>query len=184
MRRNLVVNLCLVLWSLTSATIAQQANNEPKRRYVVAPPENFVLAIAAQPDSPLQIVNPKLLVGVDYGWGVSCQLRNQGTKPIRFLTLVTRMSYGAYATLRPSGRSGDRLIMPGQTVPCDEDDTDEIVPLTAALRDKLELRGPMKGVVVLMVESIKFADGTSYSDEATSKALLSYFQNLPEQPEK
>lgn len=183
MKKYLVLNLCLVLWSFTSAVVAQHAVSEQNRRYVVVPPENFLLTVAAQPDCPLRIENAKFLMGADQGWAVSCQLRNQGTKPIRFLTLVAWTTYGTGGTLSSAGRHGDKLIMPGQMLACNEDSKEEIMPLTDDLRDKLKLRGSMKAVIVLMVESIKFADGSSYGDEATSTALRAYFQDLPERPE-
>ena len=52
----------------------------------------------------------------------------------------------------------------------------EIVPLTKEVREKLKLEGPMKGVTILMVVSVEYADGTSYNDEITSKALENYFE--------
>lgn len=183
MRKQFAIGLSLVLLLMSSTVNAQQTESGQKRRYVIVPPENFLLVIAAQPDSPLRIENAKFLIGADHGWGVRCQLRNQGTKPIRFLSLVAWTSYGTGGTLSPSGRSGEELIMPGQRVSCDEGSKAEIVPLTDDLRDKLKLRGPMKAIVALMIESIKFADGSSYTDEVTSKALLTYFQDLPEKPD-
>jgi hypothetical protein len=178
MRKHLIVSLCLVLPLISSAINAQQTESGQKRRYVIAPPESFLLVIAAQPDSPLRIENAKFLIGAEHGWGVRCQLRNQGTKPIRFLSLVAWTSYGAGGTLSPSGRSGTELIMPGQAVSCDEGSKGEIVPLTDDLRDKLKLRGSMQAVVVLMVVRIEFADGSVYSDEPAYKGLQDYFAEI------
>ena len=53
-------------------------------------------------------------------------------------------------------------------------------PLNDALRDKLDLRGPMKGFVIYFVESVEFADGSSYKDETTYKALRLYLEDLGE----
>lgn len=178
MRKQFAISLSLVLLLMSNAANAQQTEGGQKRRYVIVPSESYLLVIAAQPDSPLRIENAKFLIGVAHGWGVSCQLRNQGTKPIRFLSLVAWTSYGAGGTLSPSVRSGEELIMPGQTVSCNEGSKAEIIPLTNELRDKLKLRGPMKAIVVVMIESIKFSDGSSYTDEVTSKALLTYLEGL------
>lgn len=156
---------------------AQQRAQREKQRYVVAPREVYLLVSASQPDCPLRIEEAKLLLNVDRGWGISCRLHNQGSRPIRYVRLVAWTSYGTGSTLTPSS-VGEKIILPGQTVPCDENDTDEIVPLTTELREKLKLQGPMKDVITLMIESIRFTDGTIYSDEETSKALLNYFQGL------
>ena len=56
--------------------------------------------------------------------------------------------------------------------------TEEVIPLTDELRAKLQLEEPMKAVVVLLVEKIKFADGSVYNNEGVSQALLGYFNNL------
>jgi hypothetical protein len=71
--------------------------------------------------------------------------------------------------------------MPGETV---NGANDEIVPLTDELRDKLQLRGPMKAVVVLIVESVKFADGSVYNNEAVSRALLAYFLDVSDKVDR
>ena len=184
MRRLLTAAYFACLLCLTQSAIGTQ---QERRRYVAVPPERMLLTVAAQPDSPLVVENARLLVGADHrGSGVSCHLRNRGAKPIRSFTLVQWTSYGTGGTLSPRERSGGRLIMPGEVVPCDEDDPDEIIPLTEQLRDKLKLRGSMMAVAVLMVESVRFADGTTFSDEATSKALVTFFEKLahPDVPEE
>jgi hypothetical protein len=169
----------MILCSVCLLAVNTGGQQQEKLRYVAVPPERMLLTVAAQPDSPLLVENAKLLIGVGpYPAGVSCQLRNRGTKPIRSFRIVLWSSTSAGGGLSPRERSGGRLLMPGEVMPCDEGDPDEIIPLTEQLRDKLKLRGPMKTVEVLMVESVRFADGTTYSDEATSEALVTFFENL------
>ena len=71
-----------------------------------------------------------------------------------------------------------KLIQPGETIK--EHGNHRIVPLTTELREKLKLRDTVNAMVVLMVKSITFADGTIYSDESTFKATQSYFERLSE----
>ncbi len=86
-------------------------------------------------------------------------------------------------TLYTGGGSGwprkvtDEVVMPGQLVPLGEGNY-EIVPLTEELRDKLNLRGPMTGVGILMITKVTFADGTVYDARPTYKALCAYLANL------
>jgi len=69
--------------------------------------------------------------------------------------------------------------MPGQIVPTVKRNYDpEIVPLTSDLREKLGLTGPLKLIVVLLVDQITFSDGSTYSNVKSSKALLDYFETL------
>ena len=53
-------------------------------------------------------------------------------------------------------------------------------PLNDALKDKLDLRGPIKGLVIYFIESVEFADGSSYKDETTYKALRLYLEGNPQ----
>lgn len=169
--------LCLSFLLVSGTGSGQQGAPREKQRYVAAPREFYLLVVASQPDCPLQIEEAKLLLNIEHGWGISCRLHNKGSKPVRYVTLAAWSSHGAGSTFSPaSGR--EKLIMPGQTVSFEEDGSNEIVPLTAELRGRLKLRGPMKDVIVLMVESIQFTDGTIFSDSAISKSLLNYFQDL------
>lgn len=55
-------------------------------------------------------------------------------------------------------------------MPQEKDERSEIVPLSKELSEKLRLKEEMKGIVVLMVVSVEFSDGTKYDDEKTFKA--------------
>jgi hypothetical protein len=89
-------------------------------------------------------------------------------------------SFGTGGTLTGSGPSSGtitgKLIQPGETIK--EHENHRIVPLTTELREKLKLRDTVNAMVILMVKSITFTDGTIYSDESTSKATQSYFERL------
>ena len=173
----------LVFLSFTLVTHAQESDSQRHRRYVVAPSESLLLVIASQPDSPLKFEDARLLTSAndDGAWGASYKLRNCGTKPIQTFTAVMWTSYGSGGTLGGPRRNENTLIMPGETV---NGANDEIVPLTDELRDKLQLRGPMKAVVVLIVESVKFADGSVYNNEAVSRALLAYFLDVSDKVDR
>jgi hypothetical protein len=74
---------------------------------------------------------------------------------------------------------GNRLLLPGQTYSQFEGShKPEIVPLTDELRDKLNLRGPMQAVVVLMITRVEFADGAVYDAKPTYEALQTHFEKI------
>ncbi|MBA2705652.1 MAG: hypothetical protein H0U60_17575 [Blastocatellia bacterium] len=180
MRYRLIVLSLLFLWATDTAG-GQQNGKREGQRYVIVPNENVLLLIASQPGAPIRFEDTKLLLSIDgRELAVAYKLYNVGTKPIRYLTPMMWTSFGTGGTLTgagpSSGRVTDELIMPGQTFR--DDHLDEIVPLTDELREKLLLRGPMKAIVVLMVQRIAFADGTTYSDDTTAKALHTYFEKL------
>ena len=132
--------------------------------------------IAVQPDCPLQFDRVERLMNVDRGGADIYRLLNRGSKPISGFTI---------AYLYPNGNGGsrgwNRYLRPGEyaedTI---EGKTHRLRPLTDALKDKLDLRGPMKGFVIYFVESVEFADGSSYKDETTYKALRLYLEDLGE----
>ena len=111
-------------------------------------------------------------MNVDGGGANIYRLLNRGSKPITSFTI----SY-----LFPTGNGGswgwskspNRLLRPGEYV---EDtiqgQTQRLRPLNDALKDKLDLRGPMKGFVIYFVESVEFADGSAYKDETTLPTKL------------
>ncbi len=172
--------LCILFLSASGVIYGQQSDKRERLQYVIAPRQSILLVIASQPDCPLQIKDVKLLVGVEQGDLplYQFQLHNRGTKPIRYYTLGAWSSEGTGSTLG-DGRITDRIIMPGQTIfHTGERYTAEIVPLTDQLRDKLKLQGPLKAVIVLIVESVTFADGSAYNDRSTSKALRDYFNEI------
>lgn len=175
--------LCVLFLSGGITSGGQQNTRESRQRYVVPPAENILLVVAAQPDSPIQFEDTQLIVSaVDSEWGLTGQVRNRGSKPIRHFTPVIWVSWGTGGTLGgsewSSGKATDKVFMPGQIIK--QNCKGEIVPLTDELRDKLKLRGPMQAVAVLMVERVVFDDGSIYSDEQTSTSLRKYFEKVAE----
>lgn len=165
----LVCLLCLC--ALTNAS-AQKSDSRAERRLAVIPPDQGILVVANQQDSPLEFVNPKLLVDMHGLWKTDFKLRNRGTKPIRAYTVaaIGLNEWGWKAT------DSSHYIMPGQvdSLPGEEG---ELVPLTEELRDKLKLRGPMKGIMALTVVRVEYADGSAFEEKAY-EAQKEYFEKL------
>ena len=182
-----VLFLSLLVLFAVNRVSGQASQQKDTRRYVAVPSENMLLVIASQPAAPIRFEDTRLLMSDEgHELAISYRLHNVGTKPIRYLTPVMWTSIGTGGTLSgsgpSSGRISDELLMPGQTRA--EESPGAIIPLSDAMREKLELRGSMRTIIVLMVQSITFADGTSYSDESTSKALRTYFQGLSDKAER
>lgn len=171
--REIFVCMAILLCGFTSNA------QEPKHRtqeYVSVPREIVMPLVAVQPDCPLQFERVERLMNVDGGAANIYRLLNRGSKPITSFTI---------AYLFPNGNGGsrgwNRLVSPGEYVEeTIEGKTQRLRPLNDALKDKLDLRGPMKGFVIYFVESVEFADGSSYKDEATYKALHLYLEELGE----
>jgi hypothetical protein len=176
-----IVLLCLVCFWVGDSVWAQQGSEKPK--YIIPPNDIYLLTVASQADCPIQIENAKLLffIGPGSNWGASYRLRNGGTKPLRIQSITLSMwtAQGVGLTLEELTQDTETAVLPGKLITVREDDPKiEIVPLTDEIRDKMKLRGPLHAVVVLMVQQVKFSDGSVYSDERTSKALQSYFQDI------
>ena len=173
MRQITVVTLLIM--SFAVVTYGQQSI--PQRKYVVVPSKVMLLLTASQPDCPLKFDDAQLLISAnkDGAWGASYKLRNAGSKPIQSVSVVMWTSDGSGGTLSSPIGNDKTTIMPGETV---SGGSEEVVPLTDELRAKLQLEEPMKAVVVLLVEKIKFADGSVYNNEGVSQALLGYFNDL------
>lgn len=168
--------LGLVFVCGVSTVNSQQSLQREKNQYVVVPREVALPVIAFQPTCPLKFEKVVLLARIGGGVESSYQLRNQGTKPIRSFTIAYMNNNGTGGAWGWTANSGE-MVKPGQIVPLSEDDRAEIIPITEELRGKLKLREPMKMITVYMVERVEFFDGSVYTDEPTSKALQTYFEN-------
>ncbi|HEX8144447.1 MAG TPA: hypothetical protein VF553_17740 [Pyrinomonadaceae bacterium] len=175
MRFNLIF-ACVTLLCAINVSMGQQPSALEKHRYVVLPAKNVLVTVASQPDCPLQLEGVKFLYDVDEKrLAMAYQLRNRGAKPlfIKSYTIAAWYSQGGGWT---SGELGSKNgLLPGQYLSVN--DRFEEVPLTNEWRDKLELRGGMRQVAVLMIESIEYTDGSTYSGKLLSEALASYFEN-------
>jgi hypothetical protein len=143
---------------------------------VRVPREVGLVTIAYQPDCPLQFENVSLLGGVEGGGATDYDLRNRGTKSIRAFTVGD--SIGGRLSWDVARYHGP--VPPGELVPLRQGggEGEQIIPLTDELREKLKLKGPMQGLLVLMVRRVEFTDGTVYDDEATYKAMVAYMDDL------
>lgn len=175
--------LFLLLFCLSNTVAGQENKPSESGDYVIVPNELVLLVIASQPEAPIRFEEARLLMSVDgRHLAVTYNLYNSGAKPILYLTPVLWTSYGTGGTLTGSGPSSGRitgkLIQPGETLKGDR--RHRIVPMTTELREKLKLRDTVNAMVVLLVKSITFTDGTTYSDESTVKATQSYLEALSE----
>lgn len=158
------------------ANVFGQTKQEVKK-YVIAPSENTLLVVAAQPSCPLALDDARALLNTDHSWDFrfAYRLRNTGTKPIRRFSLMFWTSESTGGTLTP--RDSDAPdILPGTTVLVEPKSSEaQVIPLTKELKEKMQLGQPMKMVVVLLVTAIEFTDGTRFSDEKTFQSLKQYF---------
>lgn len=168
-----IIILCFVCACSATATYSQELRRQDRSKFVVVPPEQVLLTIAAQPGCPLQFEEVKYLAGVDGGGSPSFLVRNKSVKPIRSFTVG-----GTDWTISWPNEFTKRLLMPGERAAADDDV--EIVNLSNELRDKLNLRGAMRSILVLMVVKVEFADGSNFSNESTYQALQEYSEKLSE----
>lgn len=171
-----------ISWLICACIISSfaQDNNPPKivRQYVEVPRDITLHVIAVQPGCPIKFEKVRRIAGVDGGFGSSYLIRNIGEKPIRSVTVAS-----SDASINTFGVERGVFLKPGQLmtefVPnCKGCAKEEIIPLTDELREKLNLKGSMRSVVVLMVTNIEYTDGTKYSDETTYIALQDFFDDL------
>lgn len=180
-----LVSAMFVILSCAGINAQTQTESE-QHRYVVLPPTFSFLLIANQPGSPIGFKDMKLLLRTDnHEVVLAGRIYNAGTKPIRYVSLMWGGADGV-GTLHGSGpMSGavrTELLMPGEEIK--DDDPPEIVPLTDELTQKLNLRADNpKALVVLMVRSVTFDDGTKYTDEKTTASIQNYLEALGEKIE-
>jgi hypothetical protein len=175
--REILVCMAILLCGL--ATNAQELKQKTQE-FVPVPREMLMPLVAVQPDCPIQFERVERLMNVDGGGANIYRLLNRGSKPITSFTISYLFPNGNGGSWGWS-KSANRLLRPGEYV---EDtsagQTQRLRPLSDALKDKLDLRGPMKGFVIYFVESVEFADGSAYNDETTYKALRLYLEDLGE----
>ena len=171
--------IILLLFMMAAVFSDGFAQGSRKRKYVVAPAQIIFLTVAAQPECPLKIENARMLLSIDGGpTSYIYRLVNRGRKPINYFT-VSSWPSGTLTNPAPwDGRITKRLLMPGRSVPRTDkiDPNMEIVPLTNERRTKLKLDGTMKAVVVLMVDQIRYSDGSVYDNRTTLEALNAYLE--------
>ncbi len=134
---------------------------------------------ASQPDCPIEIAASKLLNPLDGSRRATFQyeLRNRGTKPIRYVSVWALNSTGTGGGPLYNGHSFDEPLMPGMKILMGEPSL-KIVQLTPELREQLKLAGPLRAIVVLVVEKVKYTDGSAFSDMKGVQALADYFVDI------
>lgn len=180
--RMFAIGFCLVVLCGTCLFADAAFQQRRKQQFVSVPRESVLVVVASQPDCPLTIENGKRFININLMSDVryEYQVHNRGTKAVSDFTLVAWNSFGNGGTIIPKWKFNNELLAPDQTIGSKAlGRDDEILPLTEELRNRLKLHGPMKAIVVLMVERVEFIDGSVYNDEATSKSLLRYFERLP-----
>ncbi len=167
-----IVFLGLIVLTLTDSSLAQQPAKQ-KTRFVAAPPEIVLMTVVSQPGCSIAFENLQFLEGVDgQGSSPGFVVRNNGSKPIREFTIG-----GPDWTMSWSEKFTKKLLMPGESA-FEASRDHEVVPLTDELRTKLNLKGPMKAILVVMVIEVKFADGTTFDARPAHEALRLYTENL------
>lgn len=164
--------LGLALTCVMEPIYAQDRKSSDREQFVVVPSDQGLALIVPQPDSPLKFEDPKLVTKIGAPWMKSFKLRNTGTKPIRAFTVAAAAS-GEWGWQAPDPSQN---LMPGELAPLG-DNNYEIVPITEELRDKLKLRGPMKGIVALIVVRVEYADGSVFHEPAYN-SLKEYFERI------
>jgi hypothetical protein len=167
----LMLTLTLTIFTRT----ARSQGDLPK--YVVAPSENVLLAVASQPNCPLLIEEPMLLIGTKPGLQpiFRYRLRNVGEKTVLRYSLVFWTSNGTGGSLGNGGKPVPEKILPVDVWQPPRENID-VLSLSDELRGTLKLTGHMQSVTVLMVRRVVFEDGTSYNADNTSEALGQFFE--------
>jgi hypothetical protein len=177
MRSGITIFFIVILCA--SSTTAQDQNDPKRTRYVIIPSDSVVLAAASQPDCPIVIEDIKLLNPVDGSRRAAFQyqLKNRGTKPVRYVSVYALDSAGTGGGPLYNGHVMDKPLVPGQKLLAGEQ-SPQIVELTPELRERLKLSGPLRVIVTLLVAAVEYTDGSVFDDRKTVKALGDYFTDI------
>src|SRR5258708_5439680 len=146
MKRRTIMRWLLVsviFFGVVTTGYFQESNDQDRHRFVVIPVDQGLALITPQSDCPLKFEDITVLSNMKGLWIPGFKLRNQGIKPIRAFT-VAAAGNGEWGWQAPDSL---HYLMPGQIAPLEGNKSDEDVPLTDVLRDKLNIRGPMKGIL-------------------------------------
>ena len=170
--------LFLLLFIFTTNAAAQSVKQE-RDKFSIIPWGDVLLTVAAQPDCPLHLENPKLLWNVsqrrlEYSYDV----RNSGKKAIyHFVTEAWRIN-GTGGTLHDNRNDKKRLLRRGQTFLDDEYLKAEFVPFTAQMRESFKIGKETKMIIVLVVREVYFTDGTSFDGNKDVDRIKALFDKL------
>lgn len=146
--RNVIRILLFTCTCAVSVCVGQQRErpSAPQERpsLVIVPREIALPTIAYQPDCPLRFENIVLVGSVEGGGAPSYEVRNGGMRPIRAFKIEVLSSVGTGWGESFEAKTPADWIMPGQGKPPLPPSESRVIPLTAELREKLKLNGPMK----------------------------------------
>jgi hypothetical protein len=165
--------------SVVSTIDLKAQSNPPKASYVVVPSSSVILTVASQPDCPVEIAESKLLNLADGSRRAAFQyqLVNRGTKPIKYVSVYAINSTGTGGGPLYNGHILQKPLMPGEKIITGEL-TAKIIEPSPELTVQLRLSGPLRAIVVLLVENIEFTDGSVFSGMKTVKELQNYFVDI------
>ncbi len=162
----------VLLLSVFAANVLGQISEKTEPFLIVRVPRDIILpVIAVQPECPLRFENVGHYAGLKGGAFTSFELRNIGPKPIRRFK-VASSDGSEFEWWKDSGE----FVLPGDKVPEPGNSNNKIIPPTKRIQSDLKLKGPMRGIVVLMVVSVEFADGTKFQDEIAYEKLNSFLE--------
>lgn len=158
---------------------AQPINNPNELSYVVVPSESVTLVVASQQNCPVEIVESQLLNPVDGSRRAEFryELINRGTKPIKYVSVHALNSTGTGGGPLYNGHIFSKPLMPGTKIAVGKVAV-RIVDPSLELATQLKLHGPLRAIVILLIENVQYTDGSAFSDTKTVKALLSYFVDI------
>jgi len=158
----------------------EKADVKETIQYVEVPREQVLVVLVYQPGCPLRIEDSAFLFRTNNPRTViRYKVRNVSSKPIASFTVSSWSTKGGEGTLPVLMTGSDHLLYPGRVVDSLEEGV-QIVPLTEELRRKLKghtsglFEGKMREVKFLLVDQVRFADGSSYKDQRVSEALSDY----------
>jgi len=149
-----------------------QANKKLESLLFVPVPSDVILpVIAVQPDSPLHFENVGHFAGIKGGAFTSFDLRNISSKSIRRFKVAS-----SDGTETEWWKDSGAVVRPGERVPQSNNPNIKTVQLTPKIQSDLKFDGPMRGIVVLMIVSVEFDDGTKFQDQETYEKLNSFLE--------
>ena len=149
------------------------------------------MVIVNQPDCPIKIEDVRFFLTAGKGHITQgYKLRNISSKPIASFTVTSWSITGSGGTLPVALTGTERFLYPGETFDSLGGEKYEVLQLTQELRDKLKLKGDlspaekMKNIYFVIIDWVRFTDGSVYQDKKTSEALQEYLYEHYRYPDK
>jgi hypothetical protein len=165
----------LLILSLPSFLSAQQKD---KDEYVAIPIEIVLLTTTSPPGCPIQFENARLLMNVQQeSYAFSYDVRNVSAKPVAHWEPMFWTSLGTGGTLisEADARKEGQVLLPGEVF---RGSSPGLVPLTDELRKRLNLDKASRGLVVLVIKTVVFQDGSRYENSSFVAAVRSNLEQL------